>query len=169
MGTFVIVAAICRAIYCLVPSLISYVYMNWYFREASVAVYVTNLPPIWALLRELFPKIQIVGYSNRKTGSKTAGKASAPTWQTIGSESRTPRKNFDFDLDTVPISKTMVSTTEHEMHDRDLGREDSIPGDSSSTSSSRYINKHEIRRDVTFTVEHLPNDQHESNDKLRSF
>lgn len=174
MGAFVIVAAILRAIYCLVPSLISYVYMNWYFREATVAVYVTNLPPIWALLRELFPKIQIVGYSNRKTtASKTGGGAggpsSGPTWGTARSENRTHNKDFDFDMETVPISKTLVSTTEHELGDRDLTRADSVPGDGSSTSSSRYINKNEIRRDVTFTVEHLPADDHTVADRPRPY
>lgn len=170
MGAFVIVAAICRLIYCVVPSLVSYVYMNWYFREASVAVYVTNLPPIWALLRELFPKIQIVGYSNRKTQGKSSGQPSHPTWPTMGSAVRTTdRKDFDFDMDTVPISKTLVMTTEHELQERDLSRADSVPGDGSSTSSSRYINKHEIRRDVTFTVEHLPKDDHDKNDRLRPY
>ncbi|KAH6665186.1 hypothetical protein B0J14DRAFT_522404 [Halenospora varia] len=58
MGGFIIVAAILTKVYCLVPAIISYVYMNWYFREASVAVYVTNLPAVWPLLREIFPSLQ---------------------------------------------------------------------------------------------------------------
>lgn len=167
LGGFVIVAAICRAIYCLVPSLVSYVYMNWYFREASVAVYVTNLPPIWALLRELSPKIHVIGYSNRKTASRTTHQQSKTKWQTIGSGNREPSsKGFQFDLENAPISgKTLVSTTEYEMQDRS----DSLPGDGSSTSSSKYINKNEIRRDVTFTVEHLPVDDHEPEDRLRHY
>lgn len=53
MGGFVIVAATLTKVYCLVPKLISYVYMNWYFREASVAVYVTNLPTLWPLVRDV--------------------------------------------------------------------------------------------------------------------
>jgi hypothetical protein len=57
MGVFVIVAAILTKIYCLVPSLISYVYMNWYFREATVGMLVTNLPLIWSLLRDIFPNL----------------------------------------------------------------------------------------------------------------
>jgi hypothetical protein len=170
MGTFVIVAAILRAIYCLVPSLVSYVYMNWYFREATVAVYVTNLPPIWALLRELFPKIQVIGYSNRKThASKTGGPTSSPAWGTARSENRTANKDFDFDMETVPISKTVVTTTEHELGDRDLTRADSVPGDGSSTNSSRYVSKNEIRRDVTFTVEHLPADHYDPKDRPRKY
>jgi hypothetical protein len=54
----VIVAAILNKVYCLVPSLISYVYMNWYFREATVAILVTNLPLIWSLLRDVFPALK---------------------------------------------------------------------------------------------------------------
>lgn len=169
MGAFVIVAAILRAIYCLVPALVSYVYMNWYFREATVAVYVTNLPPIWALLRELFPTIHVFGYSNRKTNSKTAGPTSNPTWGTVRSEQRTQTKDFDYDLETVPISKTHVTTTEHELHDRDLSRAESVPGDGSSTSSGPYASKNEIRRDVTFTVEHMPADGMSPQDHSRRF
>jgi hypothetical protein len=170
MGAFVIVAAILRAIYCLVPSLVSYVYMSWYFREATVAVYVTNLPPIWALLRELFPKIQVIGYSNRKTPqSKTGGNTTGPAWGTARSENRTHNKDFDFDMETVPISKTHITTTEHELTDRDLTRAESVPGDGSSTSSSRYVLKNEIRRDVTFTVEHMPADHVDAKDIPRNY
>jgi len=170
MGAFVIVAAILRAIYCLVPALVSYVYMNWYFREASVAVYVTNLPPIWALLRELFPKIHVLGYSNRKTtASKSGGPTSNANWATVRSENRTRNKDFDFDLDTVPISKgAMVSTTDHELGERNLSRADSLPGEGSSTSSTRHMTKHEIRRDVTFTVEHMSADEYEPKHDTRN-
>jgi hypothetical protein len=58
LGGFVIVAAVLTKIYCLVPSLISYVYMNWYFREATVAILVTNLPLSWSLIRDLFPGLK---------------------------------------------------------------------------------------------------------------
>jgi hypothetical protein len=58
LGGFVIVAAVLTKVYCLVPSLISYVYMNWYFREATVAMLVTNLPLSWSLLRDTFPGLK---------------------------------------------------------------------------------------------------------------
>ncbi|KIM99639.1 hypothetical protein OIDMADRAFT_84975, partial [Oidiodendron maius Zn] len=58
MGTFVIVAALLTKIYSLVPSLTSYSYLNWYFREASVSLYVTNLPALWALVRDIFPAVK---------------------------------------------------------------------------------------------------------------
>lgn len=73
MGVFVVAAAIARAIYCIVPSLMSYVYMYWYFREASVAVYVATLPGIWVFLREVFPILQRLTspHCSRKTEPHT--------------------------------------------------------------------------------------------------
>jgi hypothetical protein len=64
MGIFVIVAALLTKIYSLVPALVSYSYLNWYFREASVSLYVTNLPALWALLRDTFPAVKNWGYSS---------------------------------------------------------------------------------------------------------
>ncbi|OJJ45575.1 hypothetical protein ASPZODRAFT_17024 [Penicilliopsis zonata CBS 506.65] len=83
MGVFVIVAAVLNKLYCLVPSLISYVYMNWYFREVTVAILVTNLPLIWSLLRDVFPAIKSwSGGSKRGTSSRYH--TSAP-WTSKGS------------------------------------------------------------------------------------
>lgn len=82
MGIFVIVAAILNKVYCLVPSLISYVYMNWYFRESTVAVLVTSVPFIWPLLREIShaPKSRIEGlkrglqiYKHGQSATKESG------------------------------------------------------------------------------------------------
>lgn len=70
MGIFVIIAAILTKVYCLVPSLISYVYMNWYFREATVAMLVTNLPLVWSLLREVFPAIRSWSGGSKKTSDR---------------------------------------------------------------------------------------------------
>lgn len=76
MGIFVVIAALLTKIYSLVPSLTSYSYLNWYFREASVSVYVTNLPALWALVRDTFPAVKNWGYSARTytdgPGSKRA-------------------------------------------------------------------------------------------------
>ncbi|KAM5436330.1 hypothetical protein MferCBS31731_006023 [Microsporum ferrugineum] len=57
MGIFVVIAAVLTKLYCLVPWLISYVYMNWYLREATVGILVTCLPMTWSLLRDLFPML----------------------------------------------------------------------------------------------------------------
>ena len=74
MGTFVIIAAILTKVYALYPPLISYSYLNWYFREASVCIYVTNLPAIWSLLRDVFPFLTRWGYqTQRSSGARSAG------------------------------------------------------------------------------------------------
>lgn len=39
--------------------------MLWYTREASVAVYVANLPMIWPLLREWFPLLRSLSSASR--------------------------------------------------------------------------------------------------------
>lgn len=74
MGSFVIVAAILTKVFNL-SDVYSTVYMLWYVREASTAMYVANLPMIWPLLREWFPCLsQITSIhrstaNNRKTGT----------------------------------------------------------------------------------------------------
>lgn len=54
LGVFVIIAALMTKIFNL-TDVYSPNYMLWYVREASVAVYVSNLPMIWPLLRKWFP------------------------------------------------------------------------------------------------------------------
>lgn len=54
LGIFVIIAAVLTKVFNL-SDLYSTTFMFWYFREATVAVYVSNLPMIWPLLREWLP------------------------------------------------------------------------------------------------------------------
>ncbi|KAJ0372203.1 hypothetical protein COL26b_009245 [Colletotrichum chrysophilum] len=54
LGICVVVAAFLTKVYNLSDPY-SPRYMLWYIREASVAVYVSNLPLLWPLLREWFP------------------------------------------------------------------------------------------------------------------
>ncbi|KAI9769629.1 MAG: hypothetical protein M1840_003866 [Geoglossum simile] len=54
MGSFVIIAAILTKVFNL-SDVYDTRYMFWYVREASTAIYVSNLPLIWPLLREWFP------------------------------------------------------------------------------------------------------------------
>ncbi|GKT46613.1 uncharacterized protein ColSpa_06794 [Colletotrichum spaethianum] len=64
LGLCVIVAALLTKIFNLSDPY-SPNYMLWYIREASVAVYVSNLPLIWPLLREWFPwlrSLKAVGF-----------------------------------------------------------------------------------------------------------
>ena len=69
MGIFIIIAALLTKLYSLVPSLLTYVYLNWYCREASVCVYVTNLPAIWTLVLDLFPGLRSLGKKTSKNAS----------------------------------------------------------------------------------------------------
>ncbi|KAL0940493.1 uncharacterized protein CTRU02_203256 [Colletotrichum truncatum] len=68
LGICIIIAAMLTKIYNLEDPY-SPRYMLWYIREASVAVYVSNLPLIWPLLREWFPWLR---------GLKTAGVLPTP-------------------------------------------------------------------------------------------
>jgi hypothetical protein len=69
MGLFVIVAALLTKVFNLSdvwdPS-----YMLWYVREASVAVYVSNLPMVWPLLREWFPCLSGLTPGGTSSGRK---------------------------------------------------------------------------------------------------
>ncbi|KAJ2894047.1 hypothetical protein MKZ38_007964 [Zalerion maritima] len=57
MGLFVIIAAALTKYFNL-SDLWNSEYMLWYVREASVAVYVSNLPLIWPLVLEVFPGLR---------------------------------------------------------------------------------------------------------------
>ncbi|KAL8685433.1 MAG: hypothetical protein Q9224_005819 [Gallowayella concinna] len=70
MGMFVIAAALLCKVYGFYPPLINYSYLNWFFREASVAIYVTNIPVIYSFMREVFPQIAQWGFNTTK-GSAT--------------------------------------------------------------------------------------------------
>lgn len=57
LGVFVVIAALLTKVFNL-TDVYSPGYMLWYVREASVAVYVSNLPMIWPMLREWFPSLK---------------------------------------------------------------------------------------------------------------
>jgi hypothetical protein len=69
LGLFVVVAALLTKIFNLSdiwdPS-----YMLWYVREASVAVYVANLPMIWPLLREWIPFLGTISSTSYHRSTK---------------------------------------------------------------------------------------------------
>ncbi len=149
MGAFVIVAAILTKIYCLVPSLITYVYLNWYFREASVSVYVTNLPVLWSLLRDLFPQLKGWGFESKRSHG------SAKAFPSLNGNSRNRMSSKSFNLQSFS---------------RFSGKGED-PGSMSSQSQQRIneIDDHismpmpvhrtlAIQRDITFTVEKKPAD-----------
>lgn len=131
MGLFVITAALLCKIYGLYPPLISYSYLNWFFREASVSVYVTNIPVIYSLLREAFPAMARWGYNTNK-GSAT---------RSNNGRIRTGTK----DIGMTPFNR-LGSTTDD-------------AADSMKTQSQEHIIQYQdhgalkIHKDVTFTVQ----------------
>ncbi|KKK14858.1 hypothetical protein AOCH_001767, partial [Aspergillus ochraceoroseus] len=147
MGIFVIVAAILNKVYCLVPSLISYVYMNWYFREATVAILVTNLPLIWSLLRDVFPALKSwTGGSKRANDRYRSGPwtSKASGYRNYGPSSQLRSGDFnmqDFNQSTVVTPQKGVS---------DVSIQQSDDRDVSDDGSERALR---IRQDVTVTVE----------------
>ncbi|KAI4286703.1 MAG: hypothetical protein L6R35_004042 [Caloplaca aegaea] len=73
MGVFIIIAAILTKLFSLYPPLLTYAYLNWYCREASVCVYVTNLPAIWTLILDLFPRLRSLGRGTKNTSGSNDG------------------------------------------------------------------------------------------------
>ncbi|KAI1636635.1 hypothetical protein F4809DRAFT_372667 [Biscogniauxia mediterranea] len=63
LGLFVIIAALLTKIFNL-TNIWDPGYMLWYVREASVAVYVSNLPMMWPLLRDWFPFLRALNPTN---------------------------------------------------------------------------------------------------------
>ncbi|CAL5866958.1 uncharacterized protein PFLUO_LOCUS1170 [Penicillium psychrofluorescens] len=152
MGIFVIVAAILNKVYCLVPYLISYVYMNWYFREATVAILVTNLPLIWSLMRDVFPALKSwTGGSKRgtdryKSGPWTSNKGSGLPSYGVSTQLR----SGDYGMkDFHGASMSPHSPQKGAVSDISLApsEEHSISDD----GSSRALR---IQRDITVTVQH---------------
>ncbi|KAG0158376.1 hypothetical protein PDIDSM_5890 [Penicillium digitatum] len=149
MGIFVIVAAVLNKVYCLVPSLISYIYMNWYFREAAVAIMVTNLPLIWSLLRDVFPILKSwTGGSKRGTDRYKSG-----AWNSQGN-SNLPHygpsslvRSGVFSMQEFE-GTTTITPTKATASDIHIGEEHDASSDDGSARALR------IRQDITVTVQH---------------
>ncbi|KAJ5826660.1 hypothetical protein N7447_003423 [Penicillium robsamsonii] len=150
MGIFVIVAAVLNKVYCLVPSLISYVYMNWYFREATVAILVTNLPLIWSLLRDVFPALKSwTGGSKRGTDRYKSG-----PWTSKGGSNMPPygppshARSGDFGMQEFEGTTTI---TPQKATASDVSLSLSEERDASSDDGSARALR--IRQDITVTVQ----------------
>ncbi|KAL2433888.1 hypothetical protein ABEF95_012493 [Exophiala dermatitidis] len=165
IGVFVIAAATARAVYCLVPSLISYVYMYWYFREASVAVYVTTLPGLWVFLREFFPFLgRFTSCSGSKHTESHSIKDPTPS-RRRPSKYRHPldAKSFDFTLDMWPTSGTTISGPHRESAILSGGQSRGHGhgyGQMSEARSMKLLSDdhvdHDIRQEASFRVENMP-------------
>ncbi|KAJ5207666.1 hypothetical protein N7449_002045 [Penicillium cf. viridicatum] len=148
MGVFVIVAAVLNKVYCLVPSLISYVYMNWYFREATVAILVTNLPLVWSLLRDVFPALKSwTGGSKRGTDRYKSG-----PWTSKGGSNMPPygppshARSGDFGMQEFE-GTTTITPTKATASDVSISEERDASSDDGSARALR------IRQDITVTVQ----------------
>ncbi|KAB5528063.1 hypothetical protein GE09DRAFT_1228959 [Coniochaeta sp. 2T2.1] len=71
MGLFVIIAALLTKVFNL-SDVWDPRYMLWYVREASVAVYVSNLPMVWPLVREWAPWLR--SWAPGSSGSRSRGR-----------------------------------------------------------------------------------------------
>ncbi|KAJ5493729.1 hypothetical protein N7463_009816 [Penicillium fimorum] len=150
MGIFVIISAILNKVYCLVPALISYVYMNWYFREATVAILVTNLPLVWSLLRDVFPALKSwSGGSKRGTDRYKSG-----PWTSKGGSNLPPygppshirsgdfgMREFEGTTTITPQKATSSDVSLSPSEERDVSSDD---------GSARALR---IRQDITVTVQ----------------
>ena len=134
MGTFVVAAAILCKVYGLYPPLISYEYLNWFFREASVSVYVTNLPAIYSILRDAFPALARWGYTNKSSANRSNGGSRMDA----NGGKEYPMKPFNR-LGSTMTDKDGPAPTQSQEH--------------IITYHNRTANPLEIHKAVTFTVQ----------------
>lgn len=119
MGIFVILAALLTKIFNLTdvwdPS-----YMLWYTRQSSVAVYVSNIPMIWPLLREWFPLLRNLSpgptnshnprYGFSTGGRRTHGSAFASKRMSVTGITTTIRGKGDSTEELGSTSETDLGT-----------------------------------------------------------
>lgn len=117
LGVFVILAALMTKIFNL-TDVYNPDYMLWYVREASVAVYVSNLPMIWPLLREWFPCLRklMPGVASRQARYSDNNNNNSRGSQWLGRGLRTTGRGGTLRLDvgtqgtTSPSRKSTDST-----------------------------------------------------------
>jgi len=129
--------------------------MLWYIREASVATYVTNLPMVWPLLREVLPFL--------KSPESSIKKYSTPTYQTgaLGSKLTKRRTNGQDDLGDVTKSAKSLTGREtidevNEFELQDISEREKAHGDNLHMKEIKEREKAhtgDIQVVTTFTVE----------------
>jgi hypothetical protein len=164
MGIFVIAAAVITKIYSLDPKLLSIVYIFWYFREATVAVYVTNLPLLWSLLLDVFPGLKKwVGRSGTTTGRSGYGTSSVGLESGLGHSHLPPRaggKEYPLSsANRMGMGKGKGSLADDDSFERSqsqerINRKHDEDGVSETTmADTPHLG---ISKEVTFTVEEGP-------------
>lgn len=114
MGTFVIVAALLTKIFNL-TDIWDPTYMLWYTREASVAVYVSNLPMIWPLLREYFPVLRGITPGQKSSLPNQGVTSSGKLHTKNGSSTRVLSGNFGENRITTTIRGTAKGESTEEL------------------------------------------------------
>ena len=163
MGIFVIAAAVLTKIYSLDPKLLSIVYMFWYFREATVAVYVTNLPLLWSLLLDVFPGLKRwVGRNGSTAGRSGYGNGTIGLESGIGHPHMPPaRGGKEYPLSSVSrLGKGSVTDDDDDSFERSQSQERiNRKHDEDGVSETTMADNHHhmgISKEVTFSVEQGP-------------
>lgn len=126
MGIFVIIAAtLTKAEF--FKSVYSEDYMFWYTRKASVAVYVSNLPCVWPLLREALPALKswtpgfISSSAYRRRGASTTGlTARTRTRNTQKSNLGLSRRSMDDFHAIIEPTRPQEAKTTTNVHTREI-------------------------------------------------
>lgn len=183
MGVFVIAAALLCKIYSTAPALLndSINYTSWYMREVTVAVYVINLPPLWPVLRKLFPIITGRGSSASRSNTKSnlntsqnwpgSRKRTQPSYSHNDEIELKSKHGIDGDSDgdghsTAEMGRSYYNTSQEHIIGNGNGKPKSGFGETSVL---------EIGHDVTYTVEHSRDMQpihstaYQANIQARSF
>lgn len=161
MGIFVIIAAtLTKAEFFI--SIYADNYMFWYTREASVAMYVANLPCIWPLLREALPVLKswtpgaATSSVYRRRGTSGAFTTQGRTRNTQKTNPGLSRASMDeFQAIVEPRRPTEAKTTTS-VHTREKGNymnhTRSMNRTSGSDSSIDDLPIHGIRAETTIEM-----------------
>ncbi|KAH0538578.1 hypothetical protein FGG08_004828 [Glutinoglossum americanum] len=160
MGVFVIAAAVITKIYSLDPQLLSLVYIFWYFREATVAVYVTNLPLLWSLLLDVFPGLKRWVGRNGTTGRSGYGGGTVGLESGLGHSQLQSSNGRDYPLSSVGrTGKGSITDDDDDSFERSqsqerINRRQDEDGVSETTvTEPQHLG---ISKEVTFSVEQGP-------------
>ncbi|KAI5252047.1 hypothetical protein E4T42_03743 [Aureobasidium subglaciale] len=171
MGIFVIIAAaLTKAEF--FRSIYAENYMFWYTREASVAVYVANLPCIWPLLREALPALKswtpgfISSSAYKRRGDSTTGlTANNRTRNTQKSNLGLSRRSMDDFHAIIEPTRPQEAKTTTDVRTREIPHYShhirSTNRGSSSDSSVEDLPMHGIMTSTTIEMSVMASDHKE--------
>ena len=158
MGIFIIAAAILTKLYSLYPPLLTYAYLNWYCREASVCVYVTNLPAIWTLILDVFPGLRSWGRNTKNPSSSNSkgGGGGSHSHHLHSRGMRTPAKEYQLQqfgrLPSQPGTPGIPPTESQEYIVGTAKSTNGVGDHHEARGGKGGAGGLHINRDVTFTV-----------------